>query len=153
MQRSGLTGDMRLDDYKHFVAEEFIKDLRNAKIRKEELLTRLSEISELPAIENETGVRSGDISDPTAKAAAARIKILIEIEEIKECEEAYEYALECLPPTEREFFLDFTDPFQSKRKVWEKWKRRFYLEDTALYGVRNRILAKFGQLIDNHYLK
>lgn len=142
---------MRLDDYKHFVAEEFIKDLPKAKARKEELLSRLRELSELPAIDNSTGIRGGDVSDPTAKQATERLKIICEIESIEECERAYDYALARLTEMEREFFLDFTDPFQSKRKVWETWKKKYYMEDTALYNVRRRILDKFGGLIDDHW--
>lgn len=142
---------MRLDDFRHFVADEFISELHKSKAKKDDLLSQLSEISELPGLSNETGIRGSGVSDPTASSASKRIKILAEIESIEECERAYDYAMSKLDPEERELIEDFTDPYSIKWKVCEKWKRKLYVSDTTLYEIRKKILVKIGESIDNHW--
>ena len=143
---------MRLEDSKHFNAEEFIKNLKKWRRDKEKYLSLLDEIPELPSISNDSGVRSSEISDPTARQAIKRMEIESEIEDIERCEEAYEYAMNKLEESERELMRAFFEP---KKPIWrevEEYTQKHYISPMTMYNQRLKVLKKFAQIIEKKYL-
>ena len=55
---------MRLESCRRFDTEKFIKNLREWRKDREKLLAELESLSELPSVNNESGVRSSEISKP-----------------------------------------------------------------------------------------
>ena len=77
---------MRLESCRHFDTEMFIKQLKVWRKEKEKLQEQLNNISLLPSGNNESGVHSTDISDPTSRLAIKRLELIEQIEDIEQCE-------------------------------------------------------------------
>ena len=141
-----------LNDYETFDVEKFLRTRQKRLEEKERLEQELKNLSPLPAFNNESGVRGTDISDPTSVRAAEELSLIDKIEEIEECEEAYNYAMKCLEADEREII---TGLFEPKMPIWKfrhEWSQRHFLGDTMFYRERERVLKKFGEVVESEFL-
>lgn len=144
---------MILESYKHFNAEEFVKSLKTLRKTRRKLVEELDAVSELPAIDNKTGIRSSTISDLTARQAIRRAEIESEIAEIDVCLSAYDYAKNKLPEGEKEVIELF---FESKEPIWrgvERYTTKHYVCRDKVYRTRRIALANLGTIISNKFLK
>ena len=142
---------MRLESCRRFYTEKFIKNLREWKKDRERLLAELESMSELPSVNNESGVRSSDISKPVEKQSVQEIDIESEISDIDECIGVYEYAKAQLSPEEREVFERFFEP---KKPIWkeiDEYTHGNYTNRIEMYRRRWRILEKMDKIIEDKF--
>jgi len=137
---------MRLESCKHFDTELFIKQLKIWKKEKEKLMERLEEISVLPSVNN-NGIRSSEVSDPTAKLAIKRLEIEENIKDIERCEAIYEVAKKSLTKEELEVFELFFEPDKPIWKGIDDYTYSHYTSRMCLYRERRKILEKLDRLI------
>lgn len=139
---------INLDEFKSFDSENFLRGRSKRLEERQKLEERLTALTPLPSINNESGVRGSDISDPTSVMASQEMEILDKIDSIDECEQAYNYALNQLYPEERELILSISEPKMSVWKFRIQWSHENFMGDTMFYKERERVLRKFGELID-----
>ena len=142
---------MRLESCRHFDTELFVKRLKEWRKDREKLLAELESMSELPSVNNPTGVRSSEISKPAETQAVRMIEVMTEIEDIDECIEVYEYAKAQLTTEEREVFERFFEP---KKPIWkeiDEYTRGNYTNRIEMYRRRWRILAKMDRIIEDKF--
>ena len=144
---------MRLESCRHFDTEMFIKQLKIWGKEKERLKERLEDIPLLPSLNNESGVRSTDISEPTARLALKRLEITEQIEDIERCERVYEIAKSHLTPEERELFEMFFEPKEPIWRAIEKYEREKYTSRMNIYRERRRVLKKLDEVIATEFLE
>lgn len=138
---------MRLESCVHFDTELFIKNLKTWKEEKRRLQLELESMPELPSVENKSGVRSTDVSDPTSRQAIRRIEIENEIEDIEKCERVYEIARKHLTPEELAVFKVFFEPKDPIWKEIDRFTRGNYTCRMNMYRDRRKILEKLDALI------
>ena len=142
---------MRLESCKHFDSEEFIKNLKKWRKEKEKYVEQLEALSELPAFDNKSGVRSSGISDPTANQTMDRLRLEFEIEDIEWCEEAYRYGLSKLSEEERELLLMFFEP---KKPIWreiEDYTEKNFISRMTTYTRRREVIRKLNSIIEERF--
>lgn len=143
---------MTLESYNHFNAEEFVKSLKRMRKTRKRLVEELESVLELPAVDNNTGVKGSSISDPTARQAVRRTEIDAKIAEIDACLNAYSYAKSKLPEDEREIIELF---FESKDPIWkgvERYMEGHYVCRDKVYRLRRVALANLGTIIASKFL-
>lgn len=144
---------MRLESCRRFDTELFIKRLKEWKQDRENLLREMESISELPSVNNESGVRSSEISKPVEKQSVQEIDIESEISDIDECIGVYEYAKAQLSPEEREVFERFFEP---KKPIWkeiDEYTHGNYTNRIEMYRRRWRILEKMDKIIEDKFFE
>lgn len=144
---------MRLESCRRFDTELFIKRLKEWKQDRENLLREMESISELPSVNNESGVRSSEISKPVEKQSVQEIDIESEISDIDECIGVYEYAKAQLSPEEREVFERFFEP---KKPIWkeiDEYTHGNYTNRIEMYRRRWRILEKMDKIIEEKFFE
>lgn len=142
---------MRLESCMRFDTELFIKRLKEWKQERDKLLRELESMSELPSVNNESGVRSSDISKPAETQAVRIIDIETEVSDIDECIGVYEYAKAQLSPEEREVFERFFEP---KKPIWkeiDEYTHGNYTNRIEMYRRRWKILAKLDKIIEDKF--
>ena len=142
---------MRLESCRHFDTERLIKHLKEWRKEREKLIAELDGISELPSIDNPTGVRGSEISKPAENMAVRRLEIETEITDIDECIGVYEYAKAQLSPEELEVFTRFFEP---KKPIWkeiDEYTHGNYTNRIEMYRRRWRILEKMDRIIDDKF--
>lgn len=144
---------MRLESCRHFDTELFIKNLKQWRKEKEKLKLELEEMSELPSINNESGVRGSDISDPTARQAIKRLEIIKQIDDIERCEAMYEMAKSHLTAEEMKIFLLFFEPTEPIWKGIDRYARENYTCRMNIYRERRKLLEKLDKVIANAMAK
>ena len=146
---------MRLESCEEFNIEKFIKNINGKwKEEKKQLQEQLDSITELPSIENQSGVRGTEKSDPTSKQAILRMKIEHDIEDIEWCEKVYEMAKQRLPDTERELFNGFFES-KGKKAMWkfvEEQCEKNHTTQSSIYRKRQEILDKYKDIVETLYL-
>ena len=148
---------MRLESCKHFNPEEFLRKLIGTpsdsgwRDDKKKLQADLDSISELPSVNNITGIRGSEISEPTSTLALRRMKIQIEIDDIEMCEQAYEYAMAQLTQDERDIIKGFFEPTMPIWKFVRKWEEEHFVGSTMVYKARRLALKRFGEIIEEVY--
>jgi len=138
-------------NWKPFDIKSFLKASRHWKEDKARLEQELKDISYLPSMENESGVRSGKISELPAQLALRGLKIQAEIEEILLCEEMLKYALSKLTEDEKSLVDGFFYPHQSIGVFVEEYGKSHGLSKNLVYAERNRTLEKLRMLIEAEY--
>lgn len=142
---------MRLESCRHFDTERLIKQLKEWRKEREKLIAELEGISELPSVNNPTGVRSSEISKPAESMAVRRLEIETEITDIDECIGVYEYAKAQLSPEELEVFTRFFEP---KKPIWkeiDEYTHGNYTNRIEMYRRRWRILEKMDKIIEDKF--
>ena len=142
---------MRLESCMRFDTELFIKRLKEWKQERDNLQQELESMSELPSVNNESGVRSSEISKPVEKQSVQEIDIESEISDIDECIGVYEYAKAQLSPEEREVFERFFEP---KKPIWkeiDEYTHGNYTNRIEMYRRRWRILEKMDKIIEDKF--
>ena len=142
---------MRLESCRHFDTEKLIKHLKEWRKEREKYLAELEGMTELPSVNNPSGVRSSDISRPTEAQAVRRIEIETEIADIDECIGVYEYAKAQLSPEEREVFTRFFEPSKPIWKEIDEYTHGNYTNRIELYRRRWRILDKLDKIIEDKF--
>lgn len=117
----------------------------------EKLNNELNDLPYLPAVDNKSGVRSGDKSDLTYTVTLKRLKITAEIEEILLNKEMLNYAFKRLTEDERELIDGLFYPRKKKSWFVQEYGRKYGLCDTYVYEKKNRILDKMKRLIEEAY--
>lgn len=141
----------RVNDYRPFAITKFLKDSRHWAERIKKLEQELEDLSPLPSVNNESGVRSSEPSDMTAKMALRRLEIAAEIEELRYNEEMLRYALKRLSEDERELINGFFFPKKAKGVfVWE-YGRNHGMSERRVYTERDNVLRKLGDIVDEVY--
>lgn len=144
---------MRLESCRRFDTELFIKRLKEWRNDRVKLINSLESLSELPSVNNTTGVRSSDISKPAETQAVRRMDIEAEIADIDECIGVYEYAKARLSPEEREVFERFFEP---KKPIWkeiDEYTHGNYTNRIEMYRRRWKILAKLDRIIEDKFFE
>ena len=136
---------------KWFDIRGFLEASKGWDSKLEKLNNELNDLPYLPAVDNKSGVRSGDKSDLTYTVTLKRLKITAEIEEILLNKEMLNYAFKRLTEDERELIDGLFYP--QKKKSWfvQEYGRKYGLCDTYVYEKKNRILAKMKRLIEEAY--
>ena len=142
---------MRLESCRHFDTEKLIKHLKEWRKEREKYLTELEGMTELPSVNNPSGVRSSDISKPTEAQAVRRIEIETEIADIDECIGVYEYAKAQLSPEEREVFTRFFEPTKPIWKEIDEYTHGNYTNRIEMYRRRWKILDKLDRIIEDKF--
>lgn len=142
---------MRLESCRHFDTERLIKQLKEWRKEREKLIAELEGISELPSVNNPTGVRSSEISKPAENMAVRRLEIETEITDIDECIGVYEYAKAQLSPEEREVFTRFFEPTKPIWKEIDEYTHGNYTNRIEMYRRRWRILEKMDKIIEDKF--
>lgn len=143
---------MILESYKHFNAEEYIKSLRGIKQKRELLMQELDSLLELPAIDNNSGIKSTSVSDMTGNQAIRRVEITAELDEIDLCLSAYDYAKSRLSPDDREVIELFFEPTKPIWQEIEEYTSTHYICRVNLYKRRREALDKMAAIITEKYL-
>ena len=142
---------MRLESCRHFDTEKLIKHLKEWRKEREKYLAELEGMTELPSVNNPSGVRSSDISKPTEAQAVRRIEIETEIADIDECIGVYEYAKAQLSPEEREVFTRFFEPSKPIWKEIDEYTHGNYTNRIEMYRRRWKILDKLDRIIEDKF--
>lgn len=150
---------MRLTDYISFDAERFLKDLRTKGARERaKLESDLNQLSELPAIENASGIKSGETSDMTANMALKIHDIKAALADIEECERAYSILMSELDADDRAvingFFACYLEPNKRHEPIWKyihKVEAEEYMGKTKAYKNRRETLEKAAEIIADKY--
>ena len=142
---------MRLESCRHFDTERLIKQLKEWRKEREKLIAELEGMSELPSVNNPTGVRSSEISKPAENMAVRRLEIETEITDIDECIGVYEYAKAQLSPEEREVFMRFFEPTKPIWKEIDEYTHGNYTNRIEMYRRRWRILDKMDKIIEDKF--
>ena len=142
---------MRLESCRHFDTEKFVKHLKEWRKEREMYLTELEGLTELPSVNNPSGVRSSEISKPAEAQAVRRIEIETEIADIDECIGVYEYAKAQLSPEEREVFTRFFEPSKPIWKEIDEYTHGNYTNRIEMYRRRWRILDKLDRIIEDKF--
>lgn len=139
-------------EWRPFNTHAFLKESKHWEEKRREILLKLEEISELPAIDNKTGIKSGKISDLTKQTAMKKIELEGELKKIDRNEEMLQYALGTLDGRERALIDGFY--FSRKQRsifVWE-YGRKYGLCKDYVYAERERILKELGnRIIEKYY--
>lgn len=138
---------MRLESCRHFDTELFIKQLKVWRKEKKKLLEQLENISLLPSLNNESGVRGTDISDPTSRLAIKRLEIIEQIEDIERCERTYDLAKGHLTPEELDIFKLFFESKESIGSGIDRYAQGNYTCRMNIYRRRRKILEKLDRII------
>jgi hypothetical protein len=115
---------------------------------KKKLEDLLEETVQLSSVNNESGVRSGNISETTATQAIRRIQLKEKIQEIERCEEAHKTALSKLSEDDVELLDGFFNP---KMPIWQfriKYAETHFMGDTLIYKHRKQALKRYAKEIE-----
>lgn len=136
-----------MKDWRPFDTSAFLKASRHWEKELRKLQEEHDNISELPATGNNSGVRSRETSDLTARMAIRRLEIVDRMEEIRLYEEMLAYALKSLTEDERAL-IDGMFFSNKRRDVFvENWARSHGIRPRAVYDERNRVLRKMGDTL------
>lgn len=138
-------------NWRPFDIESFLKASRHWKEDKEKLKKELNDLSYLPSINNESGIRSSNTSDLTAQTAIRRLKIQAEIEEIQLCEEMLAFALKNLSEDELRLIKGFYYPKKQIGVFVQEYGMEHGLCKNLVYAKRKNVLDKLRDVIEEKY--
>lgn len=131
------------------------KSFLKASLKWDDDIRKLEEdmaaMSDLPSVDNQTGVRSSETSDLTARLALRKLEITAEIEKIKLNKEMLHYAMRSITERERELVNGFFFSDEPKWKVVEEYGLKYGQCSTYVYEERDRVLRKIGDIILSEY--
>lgn len=136
---------------KWFDIRGFLEASKGWDSKLEKLNNELNDLPYLPAVDNKSGVRSGDISDLTYSVTLKRLKITADIEEILLNKEMLNYAFKRLTEDERELIDGLFYPQKRKSVFVQEYGRKYGLCDTYVYEKKSRVLDKMKRLIEEAY--
>ena len=134
--------------YIHFDTVMFLKDAKRWESRKKQLIQRLESMSELPSVNNPSGVRSGSISKPTQAQALERLEIEEELAQIELQEEMLQYGLGSLNENDKELVVGMYLSSRRNGIVVYEWGRKNGLNKDYVYDELHRILWTMGEKIE-----
>lgn len=137
--------------WRRFDIKAFLKDSHHWDEKIAELQQKLDDMPELPAVGNDSGVHSGNISDMTAQTALKRLQIVADIEEIKLNKEMLRYAIKRLTEDERRLLNAFFYPKKPIGIFVHEYGLEHGLSKNLVYAERERVLDKMRLLIEEEY--
>lgn len=138
-------------NWRPFDIRAFLKASRYWDDDIESLEQELKDLPELPAISNESGVHSGNVSDLTAQTALRRLKIAADIEEIRLCKEMLAYALKRLTEDETALVNGFFYPKKPIGIFVQEYGYSHGLGKNLVYAEREKVLDKMRMMIEAEY--
>ena len=138
-------------NWRRFDTEAFLKASKDWDEDLRKLREKLDNMPELPSVNNESGVRSSDISDMTYQMALRRLKIQSEIEELLLNKEMLRYSLRLLTEDERALVNGFYFPKKKIGVFVQEYGQSHGMSDRKVYYERNRVLKKIGLAIESEY--
>lgn len=138
-------------EWRRFDIKSFLKASRHWKRDRERLEEELNNILYLPSVTNESGVRSGNIADTTAKTALRSLEIQAKIEEILLNEEMLNYAISQLTVDEKTLIDGFFYPRKTIGIFVHDYGRKHGLCKDYVYAEREKVLEKMRRIIEREY--
>lgn len=138
-------------EWRPFDIKSFLKASRHWKEDRRKLEQELKDLLYLPSINNESGVRSGNIAEPAAQIAMRRLKISEEIDKISRNEEMLDTALKSLTEDERVLVSGFYYPKTYIGVFVQEYGREHGLCKDYVYAERDRVLEKMRRVIEHNY--
>ena len=137
--------------YVRFDTVAFLKDSKLWGSKKARLQQELEFMSELPSVNNESGVRSGKISKPAETMAMRRMRLKEQIAELERNEEMLRYGMSTLTNDEKELVVGL---YMTDRRngivVWE-WGRKHGLNKDYVYEELRKTLREMGDKIEARF--
>ena len=138
-------------NWRPFDIKAFLKASRHWKEDKEKLQQKMDALLTLTSTENNSRVRSSNISDITAQTATRRLQIQAEIEEILLNEEMLKYALKRLTEDERTVVNGFFYPKKPIGIFVQEYGYAHGLGKNLVYAEREKVLDKMRMMIEAEY--
>ena len=105
----------------------------------------------LPSVNNESGVRSGEIANPTAKTALRSLELQNKIQEIIHNEQMLNFALGQLSEDEKALINGFFYPNRTIGSFVYDYGRKYGLCKDYVYAERERVLDKMRRSIEKEF--
>ena len=138
-------------EWRRFDIKSFLKASRHWRRDRERLEEELNNILYLPSVNNESGIRSGNISEPAAKTALRSLELQAKIEEILLNETMLDYALNQLTADEKTLINGFFYPRKTIGVFVHDYGRKHGLCKDYVYAERERVLEKMRRIIEREY--
>lgn len=138
-------------DWRPFDIKSFLKASRHWKSDRERLEQELENLLYLPSVTNNSGIRSKDIAEPTAKTALRSLELQAKIEEIRLNETMLDYALSKLTVDEKSLIDGFFYPRKTIGIFVHDYGRKHGLCKDYVYAERERVLEKMRLIIEAEF--
>lgn len=138
-------------DWRPFDIKSFLKASRYWRSERERFEQELNNLLYLPSVNNESGIRSGNIAEPTAKTALRSLELQAKIEEIKLNETMLDYALGKLTADERSLIDGFFFPKKNIGAFVYDYGRKHGLCKDYVYAEREKVLDKMRRIIEAEF--
>lgn len=138
-------------DWRPFDIKSFLKASRYWKQEKKRLERELDNLLYLPSVNNESGVRSGEIANPTAKTALRKLEIQERLQEINLNEEMLAYAFGQLSKDEKNLIDGFFYPTKTIGSFVYDYGHKYGLCKDYVYAERERVLDKMRRSIEAEF--
>ena len=129
----------------------FLKDSKDWNNELERLKNELDNISELPSVDNPSGVRSGRTADLTPQTALRELKIAAEIEEIRLNKEMLKFAKKSLTEREKALLEGFFFSHRQKGVFVDEFGKKYGICRDYVYDERDKVLKKMQNIIEKEY--
>lgn len=129
----------------------FLKDSPNWDDEIAKRQDELDSMPELPAINNPSGVRSGNTSNPAMRMALKRLEIEAEIDELRLNKEMLNYAFKSLTEDEKTLIHGFFFSRKRKSTFVYSYGRQHGLCRDYVYNERDRVLRKMQATLEREY--
>lgn len=138
-------------EWRRFDIKAFLKASRHWKRDKERLQQELNNISYLPSVTNESGIRSGNIAEPAAQTALRSLELQAKLEKILLNEEMLKYAMNQLTSDEKALIDGFFYSRKSRGVFVHDYGRKHGICKDYVYAERERVLEKMRRIIEREY--
>lgn len=140
---------MRKEDFIKFDVERFLKSRNKWKEEIANLENELRELPMLPSVDNESGVRSSNISDLTARLGEKRISLEIKIAENNELERIYTKVVNSLDDDEKTLLNGFFAPTEPIYRFVDRYAEEKMMCVPYVYKARRELIQKIADIINN----
>lgn len=137
--------------WRRFDIEAFLKASKGWDDDIEKLQRDLDCLPELPAVSNDSGIHSGNISDLTAQTVIKKLKIQADIEEIRLNKEMLVYAVRRLSEDEIRLLKGFFYPRKPIGIFVQEYGLDHGLGKNLVYAEREKLLEKMRMLIEGEF--
>lgn len=134
-----------------FPIRKFLKESKKWDDKIKKLKEELESMSELPSVDNQTGVRSGNISDLTGQTALRELKIQAEIEELLLNKEILRHGINTLTEDERALYDGFYNPKKRIGVFVEEYGKAHGMCDRTVRYEKDRMLEKLRITIEKDF--
>lgn len=139
---------MKVTDFIRFDVEKFLKSRSKWQEKITILENELKELPMLPSVDNESGVRSSNISDLTARLGDKRMKLEEEIAENYELERLYRKVVNSLDDDEKTLLQGFFAPTEPIYRFVDRYAEDKMICIPYVYRARREMLEKITDIIN-----